>query len=260
MFLTHESHLCTTKQQWKGGWCKGISNSHPKYKESVQKLDAKSRNSPGQCLGITKGLRTTGDYVASHKVSHQRSGLFPAAGRSEQPGTPWQRFGDPIKTRTGRAESGGRAPADHEHASLQLPQVDPHLGAVAGFPYPDLQERKGKKNGAGRWIRGEKGKTRSKQHRDKWTRCLGVGAELLRGHRSMRFIPSPSSPGICNLSRKWNKVSNFPSLTSCLKQSSRKMTLSSTIRKAGSSCDSSQQNRGTKLCLIKTESLKIHRS
>lgn len=145
MFLTHESHLCTTKQQWKGGWCKGISNSHPKYKESIQKLDAKSRNSPGQCLGITKGLRTTGDYVASHKVSHQRSGLFPAAGRSEQPGTPWQRFGDPIKTRTGRAESGGRAPADHEHASLQLPQVDPHLGAVTGFPHPDLQERKGKK-------------------------------------------------------------------------------------------------------------------
>lgn len=43
-----------------------------KYKESVRKLDAKSRNSPGQCLGITKGLRTTGDYVASHKVSYQR--------------------------------------------------------------------------------------------------------------------------------------------------------------------------------------------
>lgn len=67
--------------------------SHPKYKESVQKLDAKSRNSPGQCLGITKGLRTTGDHVASHKVSRQRSGLFPAAGKSEQPVSPWQRFG-----------------------------------------------------------------------------------------------------------------------------------------------------------------------
>lgn len=145
--LTHESHLCTTKQWWKGGWCKVFSNSHPKYKESVQKLDAKSRNSPGQCLGITKGLRTTGDYVASHKVSHQRTGLFPAAGRSEQPVSPWQRFGDPLKTRKGpgRAESGCRAPADHEHAPLQLPQVDPHLGAVAGFPHPDLQERKGKK-------------------------------------------------------------------------------------------------------------------
>lgn len=90
--------------------------------------------------------------------------------------------------------------------------------------------------------------------------CLSVGAELLRGHRSMRFIPSPSSPDICNPSRKWNKVSNFTSLTSCLKQSSRKMTLSSTIRKAGSSCDSSQHNRGAELCLIKTKSLEIHRS
>lgn len=44
----------------------------------------------------------------------------------------WQKPGQ------GRAESGGRAPADHEHAPLQLPQVDPHLGAVAGFPHPDL--------------------------------------------------------------------------------------------------------------------------
>lgn len=86
-----------------------FSNSHPKYKESIQKLDAKSRNSPGQCLGITKDLRTTGDYVASHKVSRQRSGLFPAAGRSEQPVSPWQRFGDLIKTRTG--QSGVRWPS-----------------------------------------------------------------------------------------------------------------------------------------------------
>lgn len=259
MFLTHESHLCTTKQWWKGGWCKVFSNSHPKYKESVQKLDAKSRNSPGQCLGITKGLRTTGDYVASHKVSHQRTGLFPAAGRSEQPVSPWQRFGDPLKTRKGpgRAESGCRAPADHEHAPLQLPQVDPHLGAVAGFPHPDLQERKGKKNGAGRVIRGEKGKTHSKQYIDKLTLYLSGRAEHLRGHRSMRLIPSPSP---CAVFATWveNEIRclNFTSLTSCSKQSSRKITLSSTIRKAGSSCYySSQQNRGTELCLIKNKSL-----
>lgn len=192
MFLTHESHLCTMKQGWKGEWCKVFSNSHPKYKENIQKLDAKSRNSPGKCLGITKVLRTTGDYVASHKVSRKRSGLIPAAGRSEQPASPWQSFGDPLKTRTGQRESGGWSPTDHEHTPLQLPQVDPHLGAVAGFPHPDLQERKGKKNGAGKWIRGEKGKTHSKQYTYKLTLCLSVRAEHLKGHRSMRLIPSPS--------------------------------------------------------------------
>lgn len=71
-------------------------------KRAYRSLMQKSRNSPGQCLGTTKGLRTTGDYVASHKVSRQRSGLFPAAGRSEQPVSPWQRFGDVIKTRAGQ--------------------------------------------------------------------------------------------------------------------------------------------------------------
>lgn len=47
--------------------------SHPEHKENIQKPDAKSRNSPGQCLGITQDFRTTVDNVASHKVSHKRS-------------------------------------------------------------------------------------------------------------------------------------------------------------------------------------------
>lgn len=54
-------------------WCKVFLNSHPEYKENIQKPDAKSRNSPGQCLGITQDFRTTVDNVASHKVSHKRS-------------------------------------------------------------------------------------------------------------------------------------------------------------------------------------------
>lgn len=166
----------------------------------------------------------------------------------------WQKPGQ------GGAGSGGRAPADHEHAPLQLPQVDPHLGAVAGFPHPDLQESKGRKNGAGRWIRGEKGKTHSKQQTDKLTPCLKCRSWAPQGAQINEVNPlSLPMWSICNLSRKWNKVSNFTSLTSCSKQSSRKMTLSSTIRKAGSSCHSSQQSCGAELCLIKTKSLQIHR-
>lgn len=154
-------------------WCKVFLNSHPKYKESIQKLDAKFRNSPGQCLGITKDLRTTGDYVASHKLSRKRSwqcsllltwvnrlplpvrGLTISLKKEEKKKKPRKSI-----------QSCSWSSTNHKNTSLQLSQIDSHLCAVTGFPHPDLHERKIKRGGREIYWE-EKRKTHSKQYTDK---------------------------------------------------------------------------------------------
>lgn len=117
--------------------------SHPEHKENIQKPDAKSRNSPGQCLGITQDFRTTVDNVASHKVSHKRSWQCSLLLRWE-----WTDRHSPldvcllvlIKKRRARKsiQSCSWSSTNHKNSSLQLSQIDSHLCAVAGFPHPDL--------------------------------------------------------------------------------------------------------------------------
>lgn len=156
-------------------WCKVFLNSHPKYKESIQKLDAKSRNSPGQCLGITKDLRTTGDYVASHKLSCKRS---------------WQcsllltwvnRLPLPVRGLTislKKEEKKKKTKEEHTVMQLIVDESQKHLAAAVPdrfsslcchwFSSPRSAWKKKKKKRGGREIYwGEERKTHSKQYTDK---------------------------------------------------------------------------------------------
>lgn len=182
-------------------WCEVFLNSHPKCKESIQKLDAKSRNSPGQCLGITKDLRTTGDYVASHKLSHKRSWQcslllrwinrlpFPIRGLSIS--LKKKKEQRPRKSIQSRSWSS----TNHKNTSLQLSQIDSHLCAVTGFPHPDLHKKERKKKGAGRYIVEEKGKptvSNTQTSKSSYSYCQIWTSLLLRVHRWFSLSPSPS--------------------------------------------------------------------
>lgn len=57
-------------------WCKVFLNS-PNIKKAYRSLMLNPDKSPGQCFCTTKDLRTTGDYVASHKLSCKRSWQCP---------------------------------------------------------------------------------------------------------------------------------------------------------------------------------------
>lgn len=201
--------------------------SHPEHKENIQKPDAKSRNSPGQCLGITQDFRTTVHNVASHKVSHKRSWQCSLLLRWE-----WTDRHSPldvcllvlIKKRRARKsiQSCSWSSTNHKNSSLQLSQIDSHLCAVTGFPHPDLH--KGEREGQGGKCWGEKGEKSHSNMQPNNSRCsdLTIRISVTQAAQINHLNPFSLPPlGICNLCRKSSNTSDFTNLTFHSNQSSR---------------------------------------